>query len=124
MKWSFAIFVLAFVLVLDVSGLSVPQTSKPVLVIGATGKVGRLVVRKLVESGTPVRAMCRDIDLARSVFPVDMRADPEKLALCKGDVTDPTSLSAAIDGVSAVISVHGTFHATPLYKLLIPIFWR
>ncbi|GMH48855.1 hypothetical protein TrVE_jg4026 [Triparma verrucosa] len=68
--------------------------------------------------------MCRDIDLARSVFPVEMRADPEKLALCKGDVTDPTSLSAAIDGVSAVISVHGTFHATPLYKLLIPIFWR
>ncbi|GMH73468.1 hypothetical protein TrLO_g10592 [Triparma laevis f. longispina] len=67
--------------------------------------------------------MCRDIDMGRKLFPVDTWGDSEKLHLVKGDVTDPTSLSSAIEGSSAVISVHGTFHATPLYKLLLPIFW-
>ena len=70
-----------------------------------------------------MRAMCRDVDKGRSVFPVEIRSDPSKLMLIRGDVTDPSSLSDAIEGCSAVISVHGTVHLTPWYKLLIPFYW-
>ena len=97
--------------------------TKPVVVLGATGKVGRLVVSKLVSKGIPVKAMCRDVDKGRSVFPKTQWEDPNKLMLIRGDVTDPESLSAAIEGCLAVISVHGTVHLTPWYKMLLPFYW-
>mmetsp|Transcript_8514 Transcript_8514/g.17632 ORF Transcript_8514/g.17632 Transcript_8514/m.17632 type:complete len:365 (-) Transcript_8514:190-1284(-) len=97
--------------------------NKPVVVLGATGKVGRLVVSKLLKKGVPVRAMCRDVDKGRSLFPKTQWEDPSKLTLVRGDVTDPESLSAAIEGCGAVVSVHGTVHLTPWYKMLLPFYW-
>ena len=56
-----------------------------VLVIGATGSIGRLVVRRLGELGNQPRALSRDVERARRV----LGADPEVVA---GDLSDPASV--------------------------------
>ncbi|AHI00945.1 SDR family oxidoreductase [Kutzneria albida] len=54
-----------------------------VLVTGATGNVGRVVVRELVRSGARVRALTRDPSAA---------ALPAGVDLVRGDLTDPEGL--------------------------------
>ena len=66
---------------------------KPVLVMGARGSVGKLVLDGLVESSVPVRASTRKPSGGQFPDGVDVFA---------ADVTDPTSLSAAFDGVAQV----------------------
>ena len=108
--------------IVPASGLAAtPQ--KPVLVIGATGKVGRLAVQALSKSGVPTRAMCRDVDRGREVLHDYMKETPDLITLVKGDVTDPETLKEAIMGTQAVLALHGTLHPAPIHKLLIPIFW-
>ncbi|WP_258346841.1 NAD(P)H-binding protein [Saccharopolyspora gregorii] len=64
-----------------------------VLVTGATGSVGREVVRGLLESGVPVRAVTRD----------PRRAElPARAEVVAADLERPAELRAALDGVSAV----------------------
>lgn len=65
------------------------------LVIGATGTVGSHVVDALLGRGLPVRAFVRD--RARAATVLDGRAEP-----VDGDVTDPVSIRAALDGVESV----------------------
>ncbi|MQY10769.1 NAD(P)H azoreductase [Streptomyces sp. RB5] len=62
------------------------------LVTGATGRVGRLVVDQLLDAGVPVRALARrsDTDL------------PAKAEVFTGDLTAPDSLDRALNGVGAV----------------------
>jgi len=60
-----------------------------VLVTGATGHVGRIVVEQLVASGVDVRAMTRQ---PAATFP----ASVERVA---GDLTDPSGLAPALAGV-------------------------
>ena len=69
---------------------------RPVLVTGATGFVGRHVLRLLRAEGTPVRA------LSRTPRPVGT-ADDEHLRWVTGDVTDPAGLAAAVRGCGVVI---------------------
>ncbi|MFJ8625739.1 NmrA family NAD(P)-binding protein [Kitasatospora sp. NPDC093550] len=65
-----------------------------ILVIGATGSVGRHVVAALAEGGHEVRALVRDA--AKAVLPAGVRA-------VAGDLTAPESLEPALaDGVEAV----------------------
>jgi len=64
-----------------------------VLVTGATGTVGREVVRALLERGHAVRALSRDPATA---------ALPAEVEVVRGDLTDPTSLAPALQGVEAV----------------------
>lgn len=64
-----------------------------VLVIGATGRVGRLVVGELVRAGTPVRALTRRPERANLPAGVD---------LVRGDLTAPESVDVALDGVGSV----------------------
>ncbi|MBX6766344.1 MAG: NAD(P)H-binding protein, partial [Actinomadura rubrobrunea] len=61
-----------------------------ILVTGATGHVGRLVVERLVAAGADVRALTRDPSRAR--FPQDVD-------IVQGDLTVPASLAGAFDGV-------------------------
>jgi len=68
----------------------------PVLVIGATGRVGRVVVDQLVEAGVPVRALTRRPAAAGL---------PAAAEVVSGDLTLPESLDAALQGVSAVFLV-------------------
>lgn len=66
-----------------------------VLVIGATGSVGRLVVDEAIESGHRVRALIRSASRASRL--------PANVETVIGDVTKPDTLAAAVDGVDAVV---------------------
>lgn len=67
-----------------------------VLVTGATGRVGRLVVDELLRAGVRVRALAREPDQA---------ALPAGAEVVAGDLTVPTSLDTALTGVDAVFLV-------------------
>lgn len=72
----------------------VPAT-EPVLVTGATGRIGREVVELLVEAGVPVRALTRQPDATL----------PAAVEVVTGDLTESGSLDAALTGVGAVFLV-------------------
>ena len=67
-----------------------------ILVTGATGFVGRRVVKALVERGLKVRAMVHRPGLEH-LF------DSTLVETCYGDVTNPISLQPAMEGISSVI---------------------
>lgn len=71
-----------------------------ILVTGATGNVGHNVVEQLLAHGQAVRAMTRDP--SRGHF-------PEGVEVVAGDLSQPESLPAALDGVEGVFlfPVHG-----------------
>lgn len=69
------------------------MTTVPILVIGATGNVGRQVVVQLTERGLPVRALTRRPEKA------DLPGDIE---VVRGDLSDLDSLRAALRGVDSV----------------------
>ena len=61
-----------------------------VLVVGATGQLGRVITRKLAAAGVPVRALARSRDQLAAlgggveIAPVDMRDVPALTAACQG----------------------------------------
>jgi uncharacterized protein YbjT (DUF2867 family) len=63
-----------------------------ILVTGATGTVGRLIVEELVQGGHQVRAMTRNPAKAGL---------PEGVEVMEGDLARPETLAAAFDGVDA-----------------------
>ncbi|MCW2699171.1 MAG: hypothetical protein JWQ45_706 [Blastococcus sp.] len=67
------------------------------LVVGATGQLGSLIVRELARQGRPVRAMVRPPDLARDL--VDAGAE-----LVEGDLLRPETLDEALRGVRTVLA--------------------
>ncbi|MGW6539257.1 NAD(P)H-binding protein [Streptomyces sp. NPDC055051] len=70
------------------------MTQPRILVTGATGKVGGAVVGLLHAAGVPVRALVRgEADL------------PEGVQAVRGDLGDPGSLGAALEGIDAVFLV-------------------
>jgi uncharacterized protein YbjT (DUF2867 family) len=66
---------------------------RPILVVGATGRVGRNVVRQLLDRGVAVRALTRRPEIARLPADVDVVA---------GDLTAPASLAAGLRDARAV----------------------
>src|SRR4051812_13204972 len=70
------------------------------LVTGATGKVGNAVARALHARGDEVRALVRDPARAAGLLPAEVE-------LLRGDVTDPQSLRAAVDGCEVVFNAMG-----------------
>lgn len=77
-------------------------TNDTILVIGATGNVGRHVATELAGRGLPVRALSRDPELARAHLPatVDVVA---------GDLSRPDTLAAALDGAGRVFLLWPSF---------------
>jgi uncharacterized protein YbjT (DUF2867 family) len=71
----------------------VDKNLNPVLVTGATGRIGRLVVAELLAAGVPVRALTRRPSAAEL---------PPAVAVFAGDLTAPDSLDAALQGAGAV----------------------
>lgn len=67
-----------------------------ILVTGATGKVGSRLAKRLVASGDQVRALVRDRERARSIL-------GDTIDLVLGDLLDPSSLTASVKGVDAVV---------------------
>ncbi len=67
-----------------------------ILVIGATGTVGREVVSQLVSTGAQVRAMSRNPDKAGL---------PPQVEVMRGELTAPETLDACLVGVDSVFLV-------------------
>jgi len=67
-----------------------------ILVIGATGNVGRQVVSQLPATGVEVRALARNPHTA---------ALPPHVDVVPGDLTLPETLEACLDGIDAVFLV-------------------
>ena len=68
----------------------------PVLVVGATGRTGRLIVARLLERGVSVRALMRDAAKGNEVLPPEV---PKFIA----DVRRAETLIEPMAGVGAVI---------------------
>ncbi len=73
---------------------------RTVLVVGSTGSIGRLVVEEALHAGYGVRALVRAAGRSRHL------ADGVEAVV--GDLTRPSSLAQAVDGVDAVVFVHGS----------------
>ncbi|SLJ96443.1 SDR family oxidoreductase [Arthrobacter sp. P2b] len=77
------------------------MTNEPltILFVGATGSIGRLAVTEALRQGHTARALVRNERRARSL---DDRAH-----VVIGDLTRPETLTAAVDGVDAIVFTHG-----------------
>jgi len=71
-----------------------------VLVVGASGSIGRLVVAEALRQGHAVRALVRDAARARGL--------PQEAQRVVGDLTRPESLQAAVEGIDAIVFTHGS----------------
>ena len=77
-----------------------PVSRMTVLVVGATGSIGRFVVDEAIRQGHAVRALVRNPGKARQL--------PPEAQVVIGDVTRPDTLSEAVDGVDAVVFTLGS----------------
>lgn len=73
-----------------------------IAVTGATGFVGRAVVRELLARGYNVRALCRDREKAVTQLPADRRVVP-----VLGHIHDGRSARELVTGAQAVINLIG-----------------
>lgn len=73
---------------------------KRLLVVGASGRTGRLILDAASAAGLSVRALSRE--------PARLNAERADVEACRGDVLDAGSLAAALSGVDAVVSALGT----------------
>jgi uncharacterized protein YbjT (DUF2867 family) len=72
-----------------------------ILVAGGTGRLGSMLVARLADCDLDVRVLTRDLSRAHHLQGV-------ATDIVVGDVRDPASLTAALDGVGIVVSaVHG-----------------
>jgi len=78
-----------------------------ILIVGATGKTGRILVQKLIDRGQQPRVLVRDQTLAENLFGSNIQA-------MIGDVRQIESLLPAMDGIDTVISAIGS--RTPVGK--------
>lgn len=74
--------------------------SLTVLLVGATGSIGSLVVKEALDAGHAVRALARDARRAAGL--------PHMTQVVVGDVTQPDTLLAAVDGVDAIVFTLGS----------------
>jgi uncharacterized protein YbjT (DUF2867 family) len=72
-----------------------------VLVAGATGGVGQLVVSKLLEKNWPVRVLTRNAAKAEKMF-------NHKAEIAVGDIRDANTLAAAMQDITYIICCTGT----------------
>lgn len=80
-----------------------------VLVVGASGSIGRHVVAEALQQGYETRALARDPKQA-SLF-------PEGTTIVVGDPTRPDTLPDALDGVTGIVFTQGTFDDDLLEKV-------
>jgi uncharacterized protein YbjT (DUF2867 family) len=76
------------------------QAALTVLVVGATGSIGRHVVAEAARQGHTVRALVRDLSRAGGL-------DPAAEAV-EGQLTDETTLSDAVADIDAVVFTQGS----------------
>lgn len=86
-----------------------------VLLVGGTGSIGRLVVPRLLELGDEPRVLSRDPSRARLRLGADVAPHVDVLS---GDLTDAGSLTAALDGIDAVVMTHGAPYGSGDYEAI------
>jgi len=74
--------------------------SMTILVVGATGSIGSLVVEEALRQGYSVRALVRSAEKARRL--------PAKAEAVIGDLTRPDTLDAAVKDIDAIVFTHGS----------------
>lgn len=72
------------------------MTEKPILVTGATGKLGRLIVERLVQLQRPVRILTRRPDAAKDLF-------GSAVDIVAGDFDDAASVGIATRGIGRLL---------------------
>lgn len=106
----FMALLIGLVSLVSVSSADVNQTTARerglVLVAGATGRTGRLVVSNLLDQGYPVRALVRDVEHGAEIL-------GDGVKLVKGDVRDVDSLREAMQGVLSLIITIGSSRDNP-----------
>src|SRR5690349_9085476 len=80
--------------------MEIVPAETPVLVVGATGYLGRHIVEHLRRASYPVRALARDA----SRLEVERQKGIE---IFTGQVTQPETLRGLCEGISVVISTLG-----------------
>jgi len=76
------------------------NSGKKFLVIGATGMMGGLVARGLLDRGENVRALARDAEKAQP-----LKVLGAEIAIA--DLDDPSNLTPTFDGIDSVLLVTG-----------------
>jgi uncharacterized protein YbjT (DUF2867 family) len=80
-------------------GITMTDPHLTVLVVGATGSIGRHVVATSIRAGHHTRALVRSTSRAKGLDPA--------AETVVGDLTDASTLTAAVDGIDAVVFTHG-----------------
>jgi len=75
------------------------------LLTGATGLVGRALLRRLTTAGEPVRCLVRD--------PRRLGSDRVRVQIALGDLADPPSFRNAMRGVRTVVHLAGAIRDQP-----------
>jgi len=76
------------------------------LLTGATGLVGRALLRRLTAAGQPVRCLVRD--------PRRLEADRVRVQIALGDLADPPSFRNAMRGVDTVVHLAAAIRDQPV----------
>jgi len=74
--------------------------AQEILVAGATGRTGKIIVNKLIEQGEIPRVLVRDLDAAHMMW-------KDRVVYFQGDVREVQTLALAMHGVSGIISAIG-----------------
>jgi NADH dehydrogenase len=77
-----------------------------ILLTGATGTVGRALLRRLTASGQPVRCLVRE--------PRGLGDDRVRVQIALGDLADPSSFRHALRGVDQVVHLAASIRDQPL----------
>jgi uncharacterized protein YbjT (DUF2867 family) len=80
--------------------MSPKQNITDVLMVGATGSIGRLAVAAAERHGLRPRALVRDVRRAERLLP--------GVELVQADLEDTAALRRAVDGADAVVLTHGS----------------
>lgn len=81
--------------------MNATPTTPVLLVVGATGSIGRHVLACGIEEGYHVRALVRSAKGQEGL--------PEDVEVCQGDLTRAATLEAALTDVAFIVFTHGTY---------------
>ena len=76
-------------------------------VFGASGFIGRNIVRELASRGVRVNAVCRDAERAKFLRPMGTVGQVTPM---RADITDPAAVARAVAGADAVINLVGILY--------------
>lgn len=89
-----------------------PNTNRTVAVAGATGFVGRNMVRELLSRGFRVRALTRSMTKATDVLPLDA-IDDGRVAVVEGDALERGVPGRLVDGADVCVNLIGILREAP-----------